>query len=220
MEEMTELPDLKQLTSEVKDALIESLSEENQKLRKATEKRPKKTSKNSSLPPSQGFRPSALAKPKPAKLAVKPRGSLGREGGGRPFGEQPDEIVKAPLQQCGACGMARSTDIQKLIQRYDKIEIPPIRPLVRQVERYGCKCPSCGSAQLAALPEQLTPGSPFGDSIATFVTTLGYSHTMSYGRMGPVMQEVFGLENSEGAIANLLLRVKQQLKMTVNGIVT
>ena len=84
---MTELPDLKQLTSEAKDALIESLWEENQKLRKATAKRPKKTSKNSSLPPSQGFKSSVEANPKPAKLGVKRGGSLGREGGGRPLSE-------------------------------------------------------------------------------------------------------------------------------------
>jgi transposase len=60
---MTELPDLKQLTSEAKDALIESRWEEIQKLRKAAEKRPKKTSKNSSLPPSQGFKPSVEPQP-------------------------------------------------------------------------------------------------------------------------------------------------------------
>lgn len=217
---MTELPDLKQLTSEAKDALIELLWEENQKLRKATEKRPKKTTKNSSLPPSQGFKPSVEAKPKPAKLGVKRGGSLGREGGGRPLSEHPDEIVKAHLQQCGACGMALSSALQKLMQRYDKLEIPPIRPVVTQVERYGCKCPGCGSAQLATVPERLTPGSPFGDSIAALVTTLRYSHAISYERMGQVMREVFGLEISEGAIANLLVRVKQQLSTTVNGIVT
>jgi transposase len=38
--------------------------------------------------------------------------------------------------------------------------------------------------------------------------------------MGQLMKEVFGLEISEGAIANLLLHVKQQLSATVNGIVT
>jgi transposase len=56
---MTELPDLKQLTPEAKDALILWLWEEILRLRKAVEKRPKKTSKNSSLPPSKGFKPSA-----------------------------------------------------------------------------------------------------------------------------------------------------------------
>jgi transposase len=217
---MTELPDLKQLTSEAKDALIKSLWEENLKLRKAAEKRPKKTSKNSSLPPSQGFKPSIEPKVETEKPAVKRTGSLGREGGGRPLSKDPDQIIKAHLQQCGACGVALSSDMQTLMQRYDKIEIPPIRPVVTQVERYGCNCPNCGTAQLAAVPERLAAGSPFGDSIAALVTTLRYSHAISYARMQQVMQEVFGLEISEGAIANLLLRVKGQLSTTVNGIVT
>lgn len=217
---MTELPDLKQLTSEAKDALIESLWEEIQRLRQASAKQPKKTAQNSSLPPSQGFKPAVEPKAKSAKAGVKRESSLGREGGGRRLSEHPDEIVKAHLQQCSACGVELSAAIQRMMQRYDKIEIPLIRPVVRQVERYGCNCPGCGSVQLAPVPEQLAPGSPFGDSIAALVTTLRYSHAISYERMGQLMREVFGLELSEGAIANLLLRVKGQLSTTVNGIVT
>ena len=47
---MKELPDLKQLTEEAKEALIVELWEEIQKLKKQAEKKPKKTSRNSSLP--------------------------------------------------------------------------------------------------------------------------------------------------------------------------
>jgi transposase len=50
---MKDFPDLKQLTDEAKDALIVTLWEELQKLR---QKKPKKTSKNSSLPPAKGFK--------------------------------------------------------------------------------------------------------------------------------------------------------------------
>jgi transposase len=53
---MKELPDLNQLSSEAKDALIVVLWEELQKLQR---KKPKKTSKNSSLPPAKGFKPEA-----------------------------------------------------------------------------------------------------------------------------------------------------------------
>ena len=61
--------------------------------------------------------------------------------------------------------MSLSADLQKLVQRYERIEIPPIRPVVTQIERYGCDCPHCGKAQLAAVPDSLAPGSPFGQSI-------------------------------------------------------
>jgi transposase len=52
---MTDLPDVSQLSQSEKDALMVALWEELQKMRN---KQAKKTSKNSSLPPSQGFKPS------------------------------------------------------------------------------------------------------------------------------------------------------------------
>ncbi|WP_425214133.1 DUF6444 domain-containing protein [Tumidithrix helvetica] len=53
---MKELPDLKQQTEAAKDALIVELWEELQKIQRQLEKKPKKTSRNSSLPPAQGFK--------------------------------------------------------------------------------------------------------------------------------------------------------------------
>ena len=53
---MKELPNLKELTDEAKEALIVKLWEELQRLQKQLEKKPKKTSKNSSLPPAKGFK--------------------------------------------------------------------------------------------------------------------------------------------------------------------
>lgn len=214
---MTELPNLKRLTHEAKDALIQSLWEEIQQLRTAAEKKPKKTSKNSSLPPAQGFKPSA--KPKPSKSETQRTRSLGRKGGGRPLAEAPDQFIKFYAQQCNSCGAALSPETQQLLERYDKIEIPPIRPLVTRVERYGCACAQCGIVQSAQVPEPLSPGSPFGPSVAALVTTLRYTHAISYGRMSQLMQSVFGLKISQGAIANLFLRVKEQLKATVDDLV-
>jgi transposase len=217
---MTDLPDLKQLTSEDKDALIQALWEEIQALRGARAKRPKKTSKNSSVPPSKGFKANKKPAPTPSQSEGQREGSIGREGGGRKLSDQPDQIVKAHLQQCGDCGEPLLPEQQRVMQRYEKLEIPPPRPMVTQVERYGCQCPKCGKAQLAPVPATLAPGSPFGDSIAALVTTLRYSHAISYERMQQLMQEVFNLKISEGAIANLLLRVKAQLSETVAGIVS
>ena len=58
---MTELPPLDELSPAEKDALIEGLWQEVQRLRaevkKLKQKRVKKTSRNSSLPPAKGFKP-------------------------------------------------------------------------------------------------------------------------------------------------------------------
>jgi transposase len=213
---MKELPDIKQLDTEAKDALIVALWEEVQKLRQLV-KKPKKTSKNSSLPPAKGFKAQVKSKNKASE--VKRAGSISREGGGRPLSEEPDQIITAKINSCQGCGTNLSLSLQQLIQRYDKIDIPPIKPVVTRVERYSCTCPECGQQQIAPVPVGMEPGSPFGPRIDALVTTMRYGHGISYNRMQQMLGEVFGLEISEGAIANLRLRVKEQLQSSVDGIV-
>ena len=211
---MEELPNLKELSDEAKDALIVAMWEELQKLRLALVKKPKKTAKNSSLPPAKGFKAQVKSKEKPSE--GKRVGSIGREGGGRPLSENPDQIITAQVKSCGGCGTEIESSLQQLMQRYDKIDLPPIQPIVTRVERYGCTCPNCGEQQIATVPVGMEPGSPFGSRIAALVTTLRYGHGISYNRMQKLMGEVFGLEISEGAIANLLVRVKDQLQSEVS----
>jgi len=146
---MKELPDLKQLSDEAKDALIVALWEELQKLQQGQTKKPKKTSKNSSLPPAKGFK--AQVKDQEKENEEKRVSSLGREGGGRPLSETPDQTIEAEVKSCQGCREDLTTSFQHLMQRYDKIDIPPIKPIVTQVERYGCTCPNCGQQQAALL---------------------------------------------------------------------
>lgn len=178
---MEELPDIKQLDAKAKDALIVVLWSEVQKLRQQLVKKPKKTSKNSSLPPAKGFKAQIKSKDKASEL--KRAGSIGREGGGRQLSENPDQIITAKINNCEGCGTKLALSLQQLIQRYDKIDIPPIQPVVTRVERYGCTCPECGQAQIAPVPVVMEPGSPFGPRIAALVTTMRYGHGISYSRM-------------------------------------
>ena len=212
---MKELPNLKELTDEAKEALIVKLWEELQKLQKQLEKKPKKTSKNSSLPPAKGFKAEVNNQ---EEIEGKRAGSIGREGGGRQLSKNPDQTIKATVKSCAGCGKEIAESMQVLLERYDKIDIPPIKPIVTRIERYGCKCGHCGQEQIAAVPVGMEAKSPFGDRIAALVTTMRYSHGISYGRMQQMLSEVFGLEISEGAIANLLTRVKGQLESEVTGI--
>jgi transposase len=208
-----QLPDLKQMSEADKDALIVLLWET---LQKTSTKPPRKTSKNSSLPPAQGFK--AAVKDGKSQDKVKRKGSIGRAGGGRQLSEHPDQFIKAELKSCITCGREIPFSMQQLLQRYDKVELPPIRPVVTRVERYGCTCTDCGTHQLAAVPVGMEPGSPFGNGVAAVVTTLRYGHMVSYSRMTSLLGEMFGLSISEGGIANLLKRVQQQLSPSLAGI--
>ena len=112
--------------------------------------------------------------------------------------------------------MKELPDIKQLDTEAKDALIVALWEVVTRVERYGCTCPECGQQQLAPVPVGMEPGSPFGPRIAALVTTMRSGHGISYSRMQQMLGEVFGLEISEGAIANLLLRVKEQLQSSVD----
>ena len=76
-------------------------------------------------------------------------------------------------------------------------------------------CQGCQQAYEAPVPVGLAPGSTFGSSVASLVTYLRYSHAISYQRLSQLMRELYGLSLSQGAIANLLQRVQEQLETPV-----
>ncbi len=209
---MEKLPDLSSLSGEAKDALIVLLWEELQRQRQRLEEleRPEKTSENSSVPPSKGFK--ANKKPsQPKKGGERRSASIGRAGGGRKLHPHPDATVIAQLQCCPECAAALPQREQRLHSRYDRIELPEIVPIVTRVERYQGTCETCCTTSVAAVPAHLAPGSPFGQSIESLATYLRYGHAISYERLHQLLNEVFNLSISEGAIANLLTRVKDRL---------
>ena len=166
--EMTELPDLSQLTHEEKDALIRALWAQVQALAarvaelEARLGGPPKTPDNSSLPPSQGRKPNRAEKvPRRG-----PRlGGVGRTGGGRLLAEAPDEIVSARPVRCAHCQAALAEAGHVLHGRHDKIDLPQAAPVVTRVERYAGRCRCCGGMTLAPVPEGLEPGTPFSVGI-------------------------------------------------------
>ncbi len=156
-----------------------------------------KTPDNSSLPPSKGKKPNLPEKGK--RRGPRP-GSLGRMGGGRLLAETPDEIVSAKPVRCAHCQAALGEADQVLHGHYDKIDLPPVAPVVTRVERYEGRCRCCGGTTLAPVPEGLEPGTPFGVGIVALAMYLRFVHAISYQRLSRLLGELFGLAISEGAL--------------------
>ncbi len=214
---MKELPPLSGLDPKEKDALIGTLWKELQELRgELKKKKVKKTSRNSSLPSAKGL-----------KLNLKSEGngskrrevSVGRAGGGRELRCSPNQVLVAQAKNRLHCGESVNQLGQQLRAVYDHIELPTVTPVVMRVEWYGGHCECCGQDYVSSVPAGLEEGLPYGDSIASLVTYLRYSHALSYQRLSRAMDELYGLKISEGAIANLLLRVNQHLASPVGEIV-
>ena len=167
--------------------------------------RPPKNPGNSSKPPSQGQKATG---PEPDGIRP-PRKS--RPGVGRALHSDPDRVIDARLTACPNCAAAFPDASQTPQQIYDRIELPPIKPDVTRVQLFGGRCACCGERATAAAPAGLEPGSPFGQSIAALVVYLHYTHAIGMERLATVMDEIFGLSISEGAISNILARAREPL---------
>jgi transposase len=210
---MIEPPDLARLSHAEKDALIlallaqlaaahERIAALETRLDELT--RPPKTPDNSSKPPSQGQKqnhPDGEARP--------PRKS--RPGVGRMLHPNPDRVIDARLTACPNCEAAFPDASQTPQQIYERIELPPVKPDVTQVRLFGGRCRCCGTRVTAEAPPGLEQGSPFGQSIAAMVVYLHYAHAISMERLVTLMDELFSLSISEGAISNILARAREPM---------
>lgn len=211
---MTPPADLSKLSHAEKDALILALVAE---LAAAQDRiaavearldqlsRPPKTPDNSSKPPSQGQK-----QDRPAPAADRPA-RKSRPGVGRTLHPNPDRVVDARLSVCPQCQAAFPQALQTPQQVYERIELPPIKPDVTQVRLFGGRCACCGERVTAEAPRGLEPGSPFGQSIAALVVYLHYAHAIGMERLARLMDELFALSISEGAISNMLARAREPL---------
>jgi len=208
---MTTPADLSTLTEAEKDALILALWAQVQTLTvrvadlEARLREPTKTPGNSSLPPSKAHKANRPERTGPSG----PRqGSLGRQGGGRPLAAEPDQYVVAQATACAHCRAALGAGDQVLHARYDKIDLPPVRPVVTRVERYVGHCPCCGGTTLAPVPDGMEEGSPFGVSVLAQALYLRFTHAISYQRLTRLFVHLFALQVSEGALDAMFRRAK------------
>lgn len=172
---------------------------------------PPKTPDNSSLPPSRGAKPNL---PAPGD---RPR-RQGRPGSFRALHPEPDRVVEALACACPHCAQALTAADQPGLHAYDHIDLPPIRPIVTRVHRHRGTCPGCRRALCAPAPDGLAPGSPFGPGLCALVLHLHVTQAIGLQRLAYLLDEVFGLTISEGALTNMLARAQAPMSMAAGQI--
>jgi transposase len=174
--------------------------------------KPRKTSSNSSIPPSKdGF-----GRGKTPKRPGRKRPP--REGRSRSLTPAPDKTERCFATACRHCGADLSAAIQKMRQAYDHIDLPPIRPVATRVEIFGGRCGCCGRRYRGEAPGAMPPGTPFGPGIRAYLMYLHHSHHVSFERLSRLSAELFGLKISEGAIANAFRRAGAEMTVAAKAI--
>lgn len=123
----------------------------------------------------------------------------------------PDQQIIAKAKTCPHCGHEASEEDQHLHALYDKIEIPPVRPIVTRVHQYGGHCPHCDRDYLSAVPTGMEPGSTFTASVQTLAVYYRYVHAIGYERLSGLFADLYNLDISEGALANLFHSAKDSM---------
>jgi transposase len=164
--------------------------------------KPPKTPTNSSLPPSSGQKANA------ASASTTKKGRKGRPGVARELCANPDVTRDIYAERCGCGGKVPPTG-QVLAHAYDHVELPPIKPITTRINLHGGDCSGCGRTVTAEPPADMPSGSPFGPGIVALVTYLHGCQMVSYARLAEMLDGLFGLKISEGAIANMLARAAQ-----------
>jgi len=163
--------------------------------------RPEKTSRTSSKPPSSDR--------KERRDQAKPGGAKpGHEGHSRAMSEDFDCIVDHHPDQCPCCRVSLPRDLPaEAVSEHDKIELPPIKPLIERHRRLAVRCPSCGTLVVAAFPDA-AKGTPFGPRVHAVATYLKTFQALSYERLQGAFADLFGLTVSQGGLMNMLRRAQ------------
>ena len=173
---------------------------------------PKKTSANSSVPPSVGFKADRTDRRRRRRGAKRGHAGTSRRR------QQPDVIVRCRPSTCSGCGEPLPLEGQRRVGRSQVVELPPVRPVVIEGWQYAARCTGCGTRTKGTYPAGLEPTRTFGPGIEAL---LGYFHErqhIGYERLVEVCREVFGLTISEGGIDQALRRLAERARPTYEAI--
>ena len=165
--------------------------------------RPEKTSRTSSKPPSTDR--------KERRDQSKPGGAKpGHKGHSRALSDDVDQVLDYRPEQCPCCEARLPDDLAgEIISEHDRIELLEIRPFVERHRRLSVRCPSCGAAVAAGLPEAAS-GTPFGPRLHAVATYLKTFQALSYERLQLVFRDLFGVVISQGGLMNMLRRAQHR----------
>jgi transposase len=174
-----------------------------------------RNSKNSHLPPSSdgpGASGGAAGSRRP-KSERKRGGQKGHRGSYRELlsAEHVDTFVDLFPEVClgCACQLPRVIDVGAC--RYQQLELREHRPHLTEWRRHEVGCERCGACTRAVYDSAQIPSSAFGPCLTAVVAMLTGAYHLSRRKTQKLLQELFGIEVSLGAISAMEQRASEAL---------
>ena len=176
------------------------------------EDRLRKTSRNSSAPPSGD----GLAKPPPRSRSL--RKKSGRKPGGQDGhrGQTLAQVARADREEwhepacCAWCGAGLSGRPVTAVERRQVFDLPPVKVRVTEHQLIEREC-GCGHRTRAAAPAGADAPVQYGPRVAAVVIYLYIGQFLSKKRTAQALGELFGIPLSPGTVAALTARAAGRL---------
>jgi transposase len=196
---------------------VGELVEANQRLEARVgelERRLNRSSRNSSLPPSQDP-PSTPPRPRGKGSGRGRGGQLGHEGTHRQLlaPEQVDEVIEYWPGRCRSCahafGERERVDVSEPA-RHQVAELPSIGVRVTEYRLHRVFCPECSAQTRAELPAGVSRAA-FGPRLQAAIVTLAVRNRVSRRDTTELARELFGVELATGSVDAIIHRAGEAL---------
>jgi transposase len=197
--------------------LLEQVAALTQRVAELTE-RLGQNSRNSHLPPSSDPPGTAGKGGGQRPKSARPRGGQrGHRGSRREFvaADKVDDVVNLYPAECKNCWAALPEQPDPSAKRYQWIEVPPLRPYIKETRRHAVTCPCCGHKTRAAYSEQEIPASPFGPRLMGIIGLLTGVYHVSRRRAAKLLSDLVGVPISLGAVSAVEARVSEAVEPAV-----
>jgi len=169
-----------------------------------------KNSSNSSKPPSSDMFT--------VKRNQSLRESSGKKSGGQPghkgttlkMSANPDEVIKLVPEYCNICGGSLCNEVEEFQSKRQVVDIPPVRPIITEYQKYRKCCPQCGHSQETDFPSGVTNNIQYGANVEAAIAYFSIYQSLPYRRLAECLKHYFNLEISEGSISNILNRISSK----------
>jgi transposase len=178
------------------------------------ERRLSRSSRTSSLPPSQDP-PWAPPRPRAPASGRGRGGQPGHEGRSRrplPL-ERVDDVVEHWPARCARCAhlFGEGERVEAAVPRRHQVcELPPIAVTVTEHRLHRLRCRACAAETRAELPAEVS-WSAFGPRLQAAVTTLAVRNRVSRRDSAELMRELFGVALATGSLDAIVQRVGDAL---------
>lgn len=166
------------------------------------EKKTRKNSKNSSLPPSQTQKD---------ETAISNSGNKGK--GQKVYGELSNTRIKetvtiAKATTCGVCGVALDKTPCREHERRTKIDIV-FEKVVEHIDAEVKQCPNCEATVKGHFPKDMPGKLQYGNGLKAFAIHLIISQMVALNRVQKQISAMIGTPISEATLLKFVLRLQR-----------